>query len=245
MLKEFTCDLHIHTCLSPCCDLDMYPRAIVEKCVSERLDIIGICDHNASENVSYVIQAAKGKDLTVLPGMEITSREEVHILALFDNIDDLSTLQKTVYSALHGMNREDVFGCQPIVNELDEIEGFNERLLMGSTDLSLHESIEAIHRLNGIAIAAHIDRESFGVIGQLGFIPSEVQFDALEISHITGRKKARQQYPDLSHYSFLQSSDAHFIDDIGRVFTKVFLEKPTISELKMALKGREGRYIKD
>lgn len=223
----------------------MYPRAIVEKCVSERLDIIGICDHNASENVSYVIQAAKGKNLTVLPGMEITSKEEVHILALFDNIDDLSTLQKTVYRALHGMNREEVFGCQPIVNELDEIEGFNERLLMGATDLSLYESIEVIHQLHGIAIAAHIDRESFGVIGQLGFIPSEVQFDALEISHTTGRKKARQQYPELLHYSFLQSSDAHFIDDIGRVFTKVFLKKPTISELKMAFKGREGRYIKD
>lgn len=223
----------------------MYPRAIVEKCVSERLDIIGICDHNASENVSYVIQAAKGKDLIVLPGMEITSKEEVHILAIFDNIDDLSTLQETVYNALHGMNREEVFGCQPIVNELDEIEGFNERLLMGATDLSLQESIEVIHRLNGIAIAAHIDRESFGVIGQLGFIPSEVQFDALEISHKTGLEKVRQEYPELSHYPFLHSSDAHFINDIGRMSTKAFLEKPTISELKMALKGREGRYIED
>ena len=245
MLKEFSCDLHIHTCLSPCCDLDMYPRAIVEKCVRERLDIIGICDHNASENVSYVIQAAKGKDLTVLPGMEIATKEEVHILAFFDNIDDLSALQETVYKALHGMNREEIFGCQPIVNELDEIEGFNDRLLIGATDLSLHETVEEIHQLNGLAIAAHIDRESFGVIGQLGFIPSEVQFDALELSHRTGRNEARQHYPELSQYPFLQSSDAHFIDDIGRVFTKIILEKPTISELKMAFKGREGRHIVD
>jgi len=243
MLKEFTCDLHIHTCLSPCGDLDMYPSAIVEKCTNERLDVIAICDHNSSENVSYVINAARGKPIIVLPGMELTSKEEVHVIALFDNINDLLKLQDIVYGALRGMNREEVFGCQPIVNEIDEVEGFNDRLLIGATELSLQESVEAIHKLHGLAIAAHIDRESFGVIGQLGFIPPDIQFDALEISYRTGLKKTRKKYPEFFNYPFIESSDAHFIRDIGKGSTKIFMENPTISEIKMAFEGRGGRYI--
>jgi len=243
MLKEFTCDLHIHTCLSPCGDLDMYPSAIVEKCTNERLDVIAICDHNSSENVPYVINAARGKPIIVLPGMELTSKEEVHVIALFDNINDLLKLQDIVYGALRGMNREEVFGCQPIVNEIDEVEGFNDRLLIGATELSLQESVEAIHKLHGLAIAAHIDRESFGVIGQLGFIPPDIQFDALEISYRTGLKKTRKKYPEFFNYPFIESSDAHFIRDIGKGSTKIFMENPTISEIKMAFEGRGGRHI--
>ncbi len=235
--------MHIHTCLSPCGDLDMYPSAIVEKCTNERLDVIAICDHNSSENVPYVINAARGKPIIVLPGMELTSKEEVHVIALFDNIDDLLKLQNIVYGALRGMNREEVFGCQPIVNEIDEVEGFNDRLLIGATELSLQESVEAIHKLHGLAIAAHIDRESFGVIGQLGFIPPDIQFDALEISYRTGLKETRKKYPEFFNYPFIESSDAHFIRDIGKGSTKIFMENPTISEIKMAFEGRGGRYI--
>ncbi|MCK4535078.1 MAG: PHP domain-containing protein, partial [Syntrophobacterales bacterium] len=160
MLKGFRCDLHIHTCLSPCADLDMYPTALVEKSLASGLDVIGICDHNASENVRYVIEASRGKPVHVFPGMEITSREEVHVIALFKNIDNLLQIQKVVYNSLSGTNREEIFGCQAIVNESDEVEGFNDRLLIGSTDLSLQEVVEEIHALDGIAIAAHIDRES-------------------------------------------------------------------------------------
>jgi PHP family Zn ribbon phosphoesterase len=243
MLKEFRCDLHIHTCLSPCGDLDMYPQAIIEKCISERLDVIGICDHNSSENAVYVIKASEGKPVTVLPGMEITTKEEVHVIALFDNIGTLLKLQGIIYESLSGMNREDVFGCQPIVNEKGVVKGFNERLLIGATELSFHESVDLIHRFDGLAIAAHIDRESFGVIGQLGFIPADIKLDALEISPRTGRKKAAELYPELSHYPFVESSDAHFIGDIGKGTTLFCIEKPIISELKKALSSADGRHI--
>ncbi|MBW2544823.1 MAG: PHP domain-containing protein [Deltaproteobacteria bacterium] len=245
MLKGFRCDLHIHTCLSPCADLDMYPSALVERSVAGGLDVIGICDHNASENVRYVIEASRGKSVHVFPGMEITSREEVHVIALFENIDNLLQIQKVVYNSLSGTNREEIFGCQAIVNELDEVEGFNDRLLIGSTDLSLQEVVEEIHALDGIAIAAHIDRESFSVLGQLGFIPPDIRFDALEISRRTGLKEARKRYPDLCNHTFIESSDAHFISDIGKVSTKIFMKEPSLSELKMALGKREGRYVEE
>jgi predicted metal-dependent phosphoesterase TrpH len=243
MLRGYKCDLHIHTCLSPCADLDMYPSAVVETSIAKSLDIIGVCDHNASENVRYVIKAAEGKPLVVFPGMEITTREEVHILALFEKIDELYGLQKIIYESLAGMNREEIFGCQPIVNELDEVEGFNERLLIGSSSLSLHAIVETIHKFNGIAIAAHIDRESFSVLSQLGFVSPDIQFDALEISYRTGKEEARIKYPELSSYTFVESSDAHFIRDIGKRTSVVYMKKPAISEFKMALEGRDGRYI--
>ncbi|HUH67118.1 MAG TPA: PHP domain-containing protein [Syntrophales bacterium] len=245
MLKAFRCDLHVHTCLSPCADLGMYPGALVDKAIAEKLDIVAICDHNASENVEFVIKRAEGKPITILPGMEITSSEEVHLLALFDTTDALIKLQELVYSNLSGTNREEVFGCQAIVNDQDEVEGFNDRFLLGATRLSLTEIIDHVHRLDGLAIASHIDRESFSVISQLGFIDPEIDLDALEISRKTGIQGARAKYPELSGYPFIESSDAHFIDDIGHGSTTIFLERGNIAELRMAFSGHGGRYIQE
>lgn len=245
MLRVYRCDLHVHTCLSPCGDLDMYPSAVVETAIAEKLDIIAICDHNASENIQFVMRSAEGKPLTVLPGMEITSSEEVHVLALFDTLDDLKKIQDIIYAHLSGMNREELFGCQAIINDLDEVEGFNDRFLLGATRLSLHDVIQHVHRFGGLVIASHIDRESFSVISQLGFIDPDIPFDALEITHQTGIRNARLKYPELSRYSLVESSDAHFIRDIGQGTTNFFIEKGTVSELKMAFEHREGRYIQE
>ena len=245
MLRAFRCDLHVHTCLSPCAEFDMYPRALIDKCISEKLDMIAICDHNASENVKYVLQLAEGKPLTVLPGMEVTSREEVHLLALFDRLDLLRQLQTVVYHNLPGKNDENLFGCQVIVNDRDEVEGMNQRLLIGATQLSLQEIIDQIHALGGLAIACHIDRDSYSVISQLGFVDDGIPFDALEISHSTGIKRGRLQFPELSARPFIESSDAHFIRDIGQGFTEIFLEAGTVSELKMAFEKMRGRHIRE
>lgn len=243
MIRAFRCDLHMHTCLSPCAGLEMYPSALVERAVAEKLAVIAICDHNASENVRHVIRAARGRELIVLPGMEVTSREEVHLLALFDNMDDLQSLQEIVYSHLPGMNDESRFGCQAIVNELDDVEGFNERLLIGATKLPLADWVRRIHDLGGLTVASHIDRESFSVISQLGFVDPEIPFDALEISRRTGLAGARKRYPELAGYPFLTSSDAHYCDEIGTGFTELFMEEPSVHELRMAFSGQGGRRI--
>ena len=239
MLRAYKCDLHIHTCLSPCADLDMSPSALVETAVLEKLDVIAVCDHNASENAEYVIGAASDKPVFVFPGMEITSREEVHILALFESTKTLKNIQYIVYCSLKGTNREDIFGCQPILNELNEVEGFNDHLLLGATDLSLHEIVESIHKFDGIAIAAHVDRKSFGILGQLGFIPPDLGLDAIEISP-AGRK---QNIEIPRRYPAITSSDAHFINEIGRCVTTIYMEIPSIKELKLAMSGKDGRYI--
>lgn len=243
MPRVFRCNLHVHTCLSPCGDLDMHPSAIVEEAVSKGLDVIAICDHNSSENVGYVMKAARGTTLTVIPGMEVTTREEVHIVALLEDLATLSRLQEHIYERLEGLNNEEVFGLQPVVTEEGEVEGFNERLLIGATKISLEELVDFIHGLGGIAISAHIDRPGFGLIGQLGFVPPNVPFDALEISWRLGIRGGREKYPELRAYPFVTSSDAHFIDDIGKACTPMMLEAPTLCEIRMALKGEDGRLI--
>jgi hypothetical protein len=223
----------------------MYPRAVVDKAIAEKLDIIAICDHNASENTQFVLRSAEGKPLTVLPGMEITSSEEVHLLALFDTMDALTKIQDVIYGHLSGTNREEIFGCQAIVNDLDEVEGFNDRFLLGATKLSLLDIIDQIHGCGGLVIASHIDRESFSVISQLGFIDPEIPLDALEVTQHLGVKEARIKFPELTGYPLIESSDAHFIDDIGRGVTTIFLERGTISELTMAFRRQGGRYIQE
>ena len=243
MLKIFNCDFHIHTCLSPCADLDMHPRALVERALEAKLDLVAICDHNSSENVPFIMNAARGKNLNVLPGMEVTTSEEVHILAIFDSLPNLAKIQKLVYQHLAGENDERRFGIQAIVNENGEVEDINKKLLIGATDLSLDKLLNHIHGLNGLAIAAHIDRESFSVLGQLGFIDEKIKFDALEITPATGFERARIKYRELSNYSFIISSDAHFLKDIGTATTKVVLQEASVAELKMAFARQNGRCV--
>ena len=151
----------------------MYPRAVVAMSLARRLDVIAICDHNASENIPYVIKCAEGTGLTVLPGMEIMSSEEVHILALFDKLEHLNPLQNLVYRHLSGKNNEELFGCQAIVNAHDEVEGLSERFLIGATTLPLSEIVNEIHSLGGLAIAA-LGHQNKYIGHELGLAPSTV-----------------------------------------------------------------------
>jgi len=243
MLKVFNCDLHLHTCLSPCAELDMHPQALVKQALEKKLDLIAISDHNASANVPYVMAAAAGKNIQIIPAMEITTREEVHLLALFETLSDLLQIQTIIDQHLFGENDETRFDVQAIVNEQGEVEGLNNQLLIGATDLAIDDIVSAIHQLEGLAIPAHIDRESFSVLSQLGFIDEHSHFDALEISRLTGIKQGRIRYGDLSRYPFLTSSDAHFLKDIGASATRLLLEEPTFAELRMALSRQNGRHV--
>ncbi|MCX7994737.1 MAG: PHP domain-containing protein [candidate division WOR-3 bacterium] len=246
MLRWFRADLHIHTCLSPCGDLTMSPLKILQKAYERGIDIIGICDHNSAENVQFAINASNlldGASLTVLPGMEICSKEEVHIIGLFENAGDVLKMQDIVYQTLPAeKNNPKLFGEQIIANEYDEIEGYNERLLIRACNLSVKEIIEKIHELNGIAIASHIDREAYSIIGQLGFIPDDIELDGVEISTNLTAEDTRRILLDIK-YPVIRSSDAHFLEEIGKATTSFFIDEPTIEEIKKALRDENGRKI--
>jgi PHP family Zn ribbon phosphoesterase len=244
MPVEFRADLHIHTCLSPCSDLYMTPYRIVEKAASLGLNIIAICDHNSVDNVEITRKLAKEKGINAIPGIEITTVEEIHIVGLLADIDSALRLQDIIYENLQpGENDEEAFGYQVIVNEIDEVLGFNKRLLIGATRLSVTKIVEIIHSFGGIAIAAHIDREGFGIIGQLGFIPSDLRLDALEISSRISIETARKKFKEYSHMPWITSSDAHNLSDIGRVSTGFFMNHSTFDEFCLALQGVDGRRV--
>jgi hypothetical protein len=181
MLKEYKMDLHIHTCLSPCAQPEMLPAAIVQQAKSRGLDCIGICDHNSAENVLAVRKAGAKQGVQVLRGMEICSSEEVHILGFFDDDESLLKMQEIVYENLPGQNDVEYFGEQLIVDEEDKVIGSTGKLLIGSTGLGVNDIVGLIGDLGGIAIASHVDRDSFSIIGQLGFIPGELTLDGVEV----------------------------------------------------------------
>lgn len=239
----FKADLHIHTCLSPCADLDMSPRKVVEKSIESGIDFIAVCDHNSVENVGAVLEAASSKGLFVIPGMEINSREEVHCLALFESLEQAKAMQDIVYSNLKGENSPEIFGEQVVANEFDEVLSFNNRLLIGSTEMTLENIIREVHGLGGVGIASHVDRPSYSILSQLGFIPEDLELDGLEISRRMDMESARKQLPDITGYPLITSSDAHFLGDIGSVFTRFIIEKPGLDEVQMALKGDAGRRV--
>ena len=238
-------DLHVHTCLSPCAGLDMTPMNIVKKARERGLSLIAVTDHNSAENAAAVMAAAHGSDLRVLPGMEVTTAEEAHVVALFETLDSAAALQHVVFDNLTPgkKNDENLFGMQVIANEFDEVAGFNEHLLIGATTLDLGEVVDAIHRFGGLAVAAHIDREGFSVIGQLGFIPDGMDFDALEISKALSLAQGRARFREYERFPFVTSSDAHKLDEIGTVSTRFRAARPEMDEIRLALAGERGREI--
>ncbi len=252
-------DLHIHTCLSPCGDPESVPTRIVAAALQKGIDAVAVCDHNATENVAAVVSAAEKQAaaaangitqsprqhgvLTVFGGMEITSREEIHLLALFDDFDALADLQALVYGNLPGEYDGEFFGEQYIVDDEDYVTGYNRHLLMGATELSVDRLVEEIHLRGGLAVASHVDRGAFSLISQLGFVPPEGGFDALELScgHRERGFDLSKFSPGGRMYPGITSSDAHHPRDIGRGATDFFVEAPRLKEIGLALAGEEGR----
>jgi predicted metal-dependent phosphoesterase TrpH len=242
-LVDLTADLHIHTCLSPCADWGMSPRRIVARARELGLGLIAICDHNSAENVAAVMQVGREAGLPVLPGLEVCSREEVHLLTLFDTADRALALQAAVYARLPGVNRPELFGHQIVATAADEVLAENPRLLIGACGLTLDEVIRAAHALGGVCLPAHVDRPANGLLQQLGFIPPGLALDGVEVSSRMTAADACARWPELRELPCIRSSDAHALEDIGRARTVLRLGAPTAAELRLALQGREGRGV--
>jgi hypothetical protein len=243
LLKEFKADMHIHSCLSPCSDWDMSPRKIVQRSLNVGLDMIALCDHNSVENAGATIHEGKKQGLAVIPGLEICSKEEVHILALFDALDCALEMQKHVYANLPGKNNPEVFGHQVVANELDEVISENSRLLIGATRLGLHDIVKKTHTLGGIVLSSHVDRPGYGIINQLGFIPEDLILDGVEVSYRVKLAEAGKAIPGIKNLPCVTASDAHYLNDIGRTWTVFRIAGPTLDEIRLALSKKKGRRI--
>jgi predicted metal-dependent phosphoesterase TrpH len=219
-MRSIKLDMHIHTCLSPCAEISISPKRIVEKAVKCGFDMIFITDHNSMENSEAAMRASlRFESLKVYPGMEVTSKEEVHTLALFKDIASAYNTQRMLHRHLANAANQAEFTEQIIANEFDEVEGYSAKSLFSAVDMSVNEIVELIHSNKGLAVAAHIDRDSFSVISQLGFIPDDISFDALEVSPNTSLEMAKEKFKQYSNkYNFVSGSDSHFLDNFGEFF---------------------------
>jgi PHP family Zn ribbon phosphoesterase len=231
-----SCDLHIHSTLSPCGSLEMSPINIITKAKEVGLHVISITDHNMVENCLYANEIGKKLGITVLFGMELQTLEEIHLLAFFDTYNLALAFQEKIYSLLPDIqNDADYFGDQVVVNEDNEIVRFEDRLLLNSAQISVTDAALWIKDHGGLCIPSHIDSPTFSIISQLGYIPEDLPCDALEVRN---KEKATELLPLImqKNIPFVSFSDAHYLVDIGKRRIELDLEEPNCTEISGALK---------
>ncbi len=243
-MQQYRADLHIHTLLSPCGDLEMSPANIVEAAVQKKIDILGITDHNSTKHALLIQKMAAEKGIFTLCGAEVTTREEVHCLAFFENVDTLAQFQQYLDEHIAKVkNNPKYFGHQVVVDEEEMIVEEVEHLLISALDQSLEQIQRKVHELDGLFIPAHIDRPKYSLTSQLGFVPPDIKADALEISRHTSKEEVLKKFPYLEAFTFTSSSDAHFPADIGTKVCLFEIEALSFKEIKMALRGEDGRKV--
>ncbi len=243
-MREYRADLHIHTVLSACAEIEMIPPLIVEEALAKGLDIIAITDHNTTGNALAVREAAAGTALTVLVGMELQTREEVDLLCIFDAEPALEAWQHAVDDAVLPLSNDvERFGPQFVVDAAGDFVAEESRLLQAPTTLGLEDAARQIHALGGLVIPAHIDREHNGLIHMLGIWPSELDADAAEVSPNMRPSQARQRFPSLPPWlPLVSSSDAHWLAWMGKTMTIFRIHgQPSVASLGQALRSENGQ----
>jgi PHP family Zn ribbon phosphoesterase len=231
-----SCDLHIHSTLSPCGSLEMSPINIIAKAKEVGLHVISITDHNMVENCLYANEIGKKLGITVLFGMELQTLEEIHLLAFFDTYNLALAFQEKIYSLLPDIqNDADYFGDQVVVNEDNEIVRFEDRLLLNSAQISITDAAAWIKNHGGLCIPSHVDSPTFSIISQLGYMPEDLPCDALEVRN---NENVAELLPFIMRKDipFVSFSDAHYLVDIGKRRINLELEEPNCSEISGALK---------
>jgi 3',5'-nucleoside bisphosphate phosphatase len=241
-MKIFRADLHIHTVLSPCGDLDMSPLNIISEAVQKGIDIIGITDHNSTRHCRVIKGLAAEKGIFVMQGAEVTTKEEVHCLVFFETTDTLDLFQEFLDANLPDFpNDPAIFGYQLQVDENENIIYEEKRLLINAISKRIDEVEVFVHSLDGIFIPAHIDRRRNSVYSQLGFLPENINADALEVSRALAPEQFSDGHPEVNKFPLIRNSDAHYPGIIGIATTLFHINKPSFSEIKMALKRIAGR----
>jgi len=222
----------------------MSPVNIIMQAKKKGIEILGITDHNSTKNCKVVEQVAKENGIFVLKGAEVTTKEEAHCLAFFEKDEELDEFQEYLDNQITKI-KNDVkkFGYQVVVDREENVIEQIDWLLISALNVGINEIERKVHSLNGLFIPAHIDRGRYSLLSQLGFVPGDLNVDALEISKNITKNEFLTKNNYLAGYCFIQSSDAHFIENIGDVSTLVMLENKSFKEIKMALKNENGRKV--
>lgn len=243
-MQKFRADLHIHTVLSPCADLEMAPLKIVEQAHKAGLHIIGITDHNSTLNAKVTRDLARKKGILALTGAEITTKEEVHCLAFFENDEAMDAFQQYLEEHIIRIpNPNGHFGYQPVVDENENVLELVSYYLTSALKKSISAVQKYVYELGGIFIPAHVNRPLNGLYSHLGFIPGNLSFDAMGITGRTSEKDIRKKYNIDEKISLVYNSDAHFIRQIGTQYSILNMQELSFSEVRMALNQQNNRFV--
>lgn len=227
-MPKVSYDLHIHSCLSPCGDNEMTPYNIAGMAVVKGLQVVALTDHNSCKNCGVFLKACEEYGVLGIPGMELTTAEEVHALCLFPDLSKAMNFDAYVHEHLLQIpNRADIFGNQYIVGEDDEPIGEEELLLISATDISLEEAYELVKEYGGLMIPAHIDKASDSIFANLGFMPDEVSYKTVEMEHPERLTEYLVLNPVLRGMNIIKDSDAHYLEHINEPENVMEIEEMT------------------
>ena len=237
-MNSYRYDLHLHSCLSPCGDMDMTPNNLVNMAALLGCDIIALTDHNTCRNTPAAVKVGQATDVLVIPGMELCTAEEAHVVCLFETVEDALAFDKYVCAHIPKVpNRPEIFGEQWILNEDDEKIGEISELLITATDISINDVQALVKKFNGVAFPAHVDKDAYSVTASLGAIPPEAQFSAAELSLTADAAQQRLLHPELESMMLLRSSDAHYLHLMPEEHQTVELPEKTAKALLDVLRG--------
>lgn len=229
-------DLHLHSCLSPCGDDDMTPANIVGMASIKGLDVIALTDHNSCRNCPAAMIHGKNYGVTVIPGMELCTAEEVHMICLFAELDRALAFDAYVYEHLLPVkNKEKIFGKQQIMNEDDEVTGTIENLLINATDIPFDDVFALTEGYGGIAYPAHIDKTSTSLLSNLGFVPPDSTFTCAEVHDLKNLHKIQKEHPYFLNCNIISSSDAHYLEDIREPQYQLYAESRDLTDILKAV----------
>jgi len=236
---ELYYDVHIHSCLSPCGDEDMTPQNIVQMMALAGYEVIAVADHNSTRNCQAVIEAAAGAGLLAVPAMELCTREEVHVICLLPDLATAELFTDYVYTKLPDMeNRADIFGRQLHMDGLDQLLGEEGKLLISATDIGIYEVYDLVKSYGGTAIPAHVDRQSFSILSNLGFYDPAMQFPAIELTAKCDSQAFRQVHG--IELPYIVNSDAHNLDQIPDPMRKIRLQDRSAKAVIEAIEASRG-----
>lgn len=232
-------DLHIHSCLSPCGDNNMTPANIVGMAAVKKLDVIALTDHNSCKNCPAAMLHGQACGVTVIPGMELCTAEEVHVICLFSTLEDALRFDTYVYKhMLPVKNKEEIFGSQQVMNEHDEVTGTIENLLISATDIPFDNVFSLVSSFGGIAYPAHVDKSSSSILSNLGFVPSDSTFTCAEMHDLENLHRIQEEHPYFLQCNIISSSDAHYLEDIREPEYQIFSKSRDIKDILKAISGQ-------
>lgn len=235
-MDKLSYDLHIHSCLSPCSDEDMTPANIVNMAMLLGLDVIAVTDHNSCRNCPAVYNYAMNNNILAIPGMELCTMEEVHVLCFFEDLNKAIAFDKYVYGKLLKIpNEESIFGKQEIYNDEDNKVGDEPYLLINATDISFNSLEELMKEYEGVFVPAHVNKSSNSLLSNLGFVPPDIEFKAVEINDASRIDELCKLHSYFSQCYIITNSDAHNLEKIQEPINYIEVKEKSIKAVLEAL----------